>query len=116
MRLSVLSFAFLLAGTAAVAGCGDSQMGSGGAGGSGGSLMGMGAVRFSTYKEPGSVTDHANLIFFGPAYFRIPTGIQNVGPSFLAPRNEIKVFGLTTHTHRLGIDAKIELAQDKSTP
>jgi hypothetical protein len=60
----------------------------------------------------GTVTDHANLMFFGNLRIAIPANsTATVGPTFrkwiaTAP----KIFGLTGHTHQRGTGVTIELA------
>ncbi|MET0593113.1 MAG: hypothetical protein ABW133_10460, partial [Polyangiaceae bacterium] len=60
----------------------------------------------------GTVTDHANLMFYGNLRINIPAqSMATVGPTFrkfaaAAP----KIFGLTGHTHQRGTSVNIELA------
>jgi hypothetical protein len=60
----------------------------------------------------GTVTDHANLMFYGNTRIVIPAqSMATVGPTFrkfasAAP----KIFGLTGHTHQRGTGVSIELA------
>jgi hypothetical protein len=60
----------------------------------------------------GSITDHANLMFYGNMKINIPAqSMATVGPTFrkfaaAAP----KIFGLTGHTHQRGTGVSIELA------
>ncbi|HMI86403.1 MAG TPA: hypothetical protein VK550_20055 [Polyangiaceae bacterium] len=60
----------------------------------------------------GTVTDHANLMFYGNLKINIPAqSMATVGPTFrkfasAAP----KIFGLTGHTHQRGTGVSIELA------
>src|SRR2546429_7914280 len=72
----------------------------------------MGTVRFYSYANAGQVTDHANLAFYGNAAITIPSDDQphSVGPTFHAVPAGRKIFGLTTHTHRLGIDSNVQLS------
>ncbi|MET0596020.1 MAG: hypothetical protein ABW133_25185, partial [Polyangiaceae bacterium] len=60
----------------------------------------------------GTITDHANLMFYGNLRINIPAqSMATVGPTFrkfaaAAP----KIFGLTGHTHQRGTSVSIDLA------
>jgi hypothetical protein len=60
----------------------------------------------------GTVTDHANLLFWGRVDIDIPAAQQaTVGPSFHYFRQtDLHIFGVTGHQHHLGTGFKIELA------
>src|SRR5262245_23274884 len=81
-------------------------------------ITGRGSVRLFTYAQPGQVTDHANIAFWGNAAISLPPDGQqhSVGPTWHAINDGRTVFGMTTHTHRLGVDAKIEYASSLTDP
>jgi hypothetical protein len=81
-------------------------------------ISAMGTVRFYTPTDPSSITDHANLMFYGNVAIRLPPSpdVQTVGPMYHPINDGRKIFGLTTHTHRLGVDASIDLATGVMQP
>src|SRR5215510_7658137 len=80
-------------------------------------ITAMGTVRVYTYTNPAQVTNHADLLFYGNANISIPPGATvTVGPTFHAINDGRKLFAMTTHTHRLGIDANIELSTGANDP
>jgi hypothetical protein len=82
-----------------------------------GPIMAMGTVRIFTYSMPSQVTDHADLLFYGSSQISIPAGATvTVGPTFHAPHAGTKIFAITTHTHRLGTDANVDLATSATAP
>jgi hypothetical protein len=60
----------------------------------------------------GTVTDHANLMFYGNLKIAIPANsMATVGPTFRKfAATTPKIFGLTGHTHQRGTSVTIELA------
>ena len=81
-------------------------------------ITAMGTVRLYTNTQTGTIHDHANLMFYGNSLITLPPDSQphTVGPTFHAINDGRKIFGLTTHTHRLGVDANIDLATNWLTP
>jgi hypothetical protein len=74
-----------------------------------------GTVHLGEAKE-GSITEHANLMFYGNVGILIPPlSMATVGPSFHAIAAGRKIFGLTGHQHRLGTSVTIELSTDALT-
>ena len=61
----------------------------------------------------GTITDHANLMFWGRVDIDIPAGqTATLGPSFHYFRqSDLHIFGVTGHQHHLGTGFKIELAK-----
>jgi len=60
----------------------------------------------------GTITEHANLMFYGNTRIVIPAqSMATVGPTFRKfPQAAPKIFGLTGHTHQRGTGVTIELA------
>jgi hypothetical protein len=67
---------------------------------------------------PGTVVDHANLMFYGNLNIRIPPlSAATVGPTFRPFRaTSPRLFGLTGHQHKRGTGVTIDLASSVSGP
>jgi hypothetical protein len=65
----------------------------------------------------GTITDHANLMFYGNLKINIPAqSTATVGPTFRKYASAApKIFGLTGHTHQRGTSVTIEIASDATS-
>jgi hypothetical protein len=72
-------------------------------------IQGMGVVRFDAVPIASPLTE-ADLLFYGPFGFTIPAHATNysLDPYYGGVPSGIKVFGMTTHTHQLGVDFRVE--------
>jgi hypothetical protein len=70
-------------------------------------LQGMGTVHFETIPTTTPNIIESDFAFFGTTNIVLSTGIQTIGPLFVAGRAGTHGFALTTHQHRLGSDFKV---------
>jgi hypothetical protein len=62
------------------------------------------SVEFTTI-DPADVVHHTELLFYGDLDINLPWGQETVvGPTFLPVDPALKIFAMTGHTHRFGMD------------
>ena len=79
-------------------------------------LQGTGTVRLYGYPSADAITQRADLFFYGTSDITLaPQSMGTAGPMYHRPPVGMNVFAITTHQHRLGVDATVQISSGKAT-